>query len=96
VAQVVWLDIAVSDLESIHEYTAKENPAAARRLVEAIVQASDRLAAFPYSGRQVPGGNDESVRQLVVQNYLVVYRISGDVVEVAMVHHGARLFPGYR
>lgn len=42
---------AVRDLEGLRGWIARENPAAARRTVERIVAAAERLTEFPEPGR---------------------------------------------
>jgi len=54
--------------------------------------AADRLTSFPASGRVVREINDRDVREIIVGNYRLMYRISADEVEVWTVVHGARLF----
>ena len=44
------------------------------------------------SGRVVPELGDESIREVIHGNYRIVYRMRHDVVEIATVFHGARLF----
>ena len=46
----------------------------------------------PRSGRMVPELGDESIREVIHGNYRIVYRLRHDLVEVATVFHGARLF----
>jgi plasmid stabilization system protein ParE len=40
----------------------------------------------------VPELGDESIREVIHGNYRIVYRLRDDVVEIAAVFHGARLF----
>ena len=46
-----------------------DKPEAARRLAERLMLAGDELATNPYLGRQARG-----LRELIVGNYLPVYR----------------------
>jgi plasmid stabilization system protein ParE len=39
----------------------------------------------------VPEVGDESLREVVYENYRVVYRVRPDAVEILTVFHGARL-----
>jgi plasmid stabilization system protein ParE len=52
----------------------------------------DRLQDHPLSGRVVPELGDTSIREVIHGNYRIVYRLRHDVVEIATVFHGARLF----
>jgi len=40
----------------------------------------------------VPELGDESIREVIHGNYRIVYRLRLDLVEIATVFHGARLF----
>jgi toxin ParE1/3/4 len=60
--------------------------------VERIIAAVERLLVNPRSGRMVPELGDEAIREVIHGNYRIVYRVRGDVVEIATVFHGARLF----
>ena len=56
-----------------------------------VLAAVERLVAFPYSGRTVPEVDDPLIREILLGNYRIVYRIAGEVVEILTVYHGARL-----
>jgi plasmid stabilization system protein ParE len=55
VTPVVWTFAALADLESIRRYIGTFNPYAAQGMAARIVDAGNRLATFPYRGRQVAG-----------------------------------------
>lgn len=54
-------------------------------------QTVERLAVFPNSGRIVPELNDPGIREILFGNYRIVHRVTGDLVEILTVYHGARL-----
>ena len=89
---VVWLREASILLDRHYQYVAVENPRAARHIFKRIIAATKKLGTFPHSGRsgQIPG-----TRELVVTSlpYIVVYRISGDTVEILRVFHAAMNWP---
>jgi toxin ParE1/3/4 len=41
----------------------------------------------------VPERDDQAIRELLVGNYRIVYRLRDDTAEILTVFHGARLFP---
>ncbi len=90
--RVRWLRRALENLDQEAEYVARDDPAAAARIVERIVANVARLATHPGSGQpgRVPG-----TRELVVNGtpYLVPYRVRGETVEILRVFHGARKWP---
>jgi len=53
-AQVVWTEPALSDLDAIAEYIALDKPSAAVNLVNKVFSSKDRLEQFPESGRKPP------------------------------------------
>jgi len=92
VTRIVWAPQAIQDVESIRAHIARDSTHYADLVVERIVAAVERLADHPHSGRVVPELGDESIREVIHRNYRIVYRLRPDVVEIATVFHGARLF----
>jgi addiction module RelE/StbE family toxin len=92
VTRVLWAPQAIQDVEAIRAYVARDSAHYADLVVERIVAAVGRLEDNPRSGRMVPERGDESVREVIHGNYRIVYRLKRDVVEIATVFHGARLF----
>jgi plasmid stabilization system protein ParE len=95
VAEVIWSERSASDLEAIHQFIARDSPAAADLTIERIRASTRRLAKFPDSGRTVPEAPEEHVKEVIVRPYRVIYRRQHTDVYVATVLHGARqLLPG--
>jgi plasmid stabilization system protein ParE len=46
--KVRWTEVAFTELNEIHSYIAKDNPAAAKTVVIRIEQVVARLARFPH------------------------------------------------
>jgi len=80
---------ALRHLEQIHDHIAKDNPAAAKRVIARIRHAIGRLSILPMSGRK---GVVEGTRLLAVPDvsYIVVHRVRADTVEIIAVLHTAR------
>ncbi len=87
-----WTEEAAEDLERITNYLFGETPAHAPELVLAIYRAPNALLTFPYRGRP---GKKEGTRELVLSPlpYIVVYRITGTVVHIVRILHGAQKWP---
>jgi plasmid stabilization system protein ParE len=86
---VVLTPAAQDDLRAVYTFYAARNPAAADRVVGAILNAASGLATFPLLGRQgvVPGTRERIVTRYP---YRIVYRFAGDTIEVLRVIHTAR------
>lgn len=86
-AKIVWTDRAVADVELIVDGLAAERPNAAARLANRLMTAGDGLDLFPLRGRRIGGGRRELT---TVPPYLVRYRVTGELVEILQIRHGAR------
>jgi toxin ParE1/3/4 len=53
-AEVIWTEPALSDLDAIADYVALENPDAARALVQRVFHHVDQLIDHPRSGSKPP------------------------------------------
>ncbi len=49
--KLVYLSAALADLQNIHDYIAKDDPAVAVTVIARIKASLDRLLDFPKSGR---------------------------------------------
>src|SRR5258708_13264208 len=49
-AQVIWTEPALADLDTIADYIALDNPEAARRLVQRVFKPVEQLERHPKSG----------------------------------------------
>lgn len=89
--RLVWRAKARRDFDSIVDYIAKRNPAAAERL-EALVQRSvELLVSHPFMHR---AGRISETREAVVNpNYIVVYRVQNDVITIIAVVHTRQDYP---
>jgi addiction module RelE/StbE family toxin len=91
--RVLWTAPAVSDLDSIREYIARDSEVYADSVLSEIFDAVDQLTAYAESGRVVPELNEKQTRELIVGNYRVMYDIRVDTIRILTVLHGARKFP---
>lgn len=89
---VRWLRKALANLDEEGEYIAKEDAAAAGRVVTRIVDAVELLRENPAMGR---AGRVAGTRELIVDGtpYIVPYRVREGVVEILRVFHAARKWP---
>lgn len=95
-AQVVWSEPALADLDAIADYIALENPDAARALVRRIFEHVDQLQAHPDSGsRPRELGSRTRYRQIVEPPCRVFYRFDGTRAFIIHVMRTERLLrPG--
>jgi toxin ParE1/3/4 len=83
-AEVIWTEPALQQLDAIAEYIALDNPAAANLLVSTVLEKTKRLEDFPQSGR-IPSELPDSVyRELVAPPCRLFYREDG--IRVFILH----------
>jgi toxin ParE1/3/4 len=90
-AEIRWTDQALDDLDAACEYIARDAPRSADELAARVTRSIARLEDFPRSGRMVPERGRDDIREVIVGNYRIIYRLRGDLVEIVTIHHGARL-----
>ena len=89
--KIVWTQLAIDDLKSIHNYISAEFRVYANRLIEKIIARVQQIESFPESGKIVPEFGQKSIRELIEGNYRIVYKIHSDHVGIVRIHHAARL-----
>ncbi len=89
-AEIIWTEPALSDLEAIADYIALDKPDAASRLVQKIFSTTDRLERFPESGRRPLELKKSKYRELIVNPCRIFYRLEGDKVFIVYVMRGER------
>ncbi|MGI2056170.1 type II toxin-antitoxin system RelE/ParE family toxin [Shewanella baltica] len=72
-AEVIWTEPALQELDAIAEYIALDNPAASD-LVKAVFDKTERLENFPKSGRIPPELPDSVYREVVIPPCRIFYR----------------------
>ncbi|MHB8948183.1 MAG: type II toxin-antitoxin system RelE/ParE family toxin [Rhodoferax sp.] len=69
----------------------QRNPTAAQELYATILRAAENLPSMPYLFRR---GREPGTREYVVHpNYILVYRIGNDFIEVLRVLHSRQQYP---
>ena len=81
-AQIIWTEPALDDLNDIAEYIAVSNLYAARQLVENIFGKVQRLEQLPDSGRVPEEISNLNYREVVVNPCRVFYKVDRDSVYI--------------
>jgi len=86
--KVIWSQIAEGDLNKIIEYVAEDNIDNALTIFHKIKDKCSRLFTFPNRGRIVPELREYGIllyRELIIESWRVIYRISDNYVYVLSV-----------
>ena len=90
-AEVIWTEPALSDLDAIADYIALENRVAASELVRRAFEHVDPLTAHPESGSKPLELKRGRYRQIVEPPCRIFYRYDGKNVYVLHVMRSERL-----
>lgn len=89
---------AEADLESIGDYSARGDPRRAARFAAELIERCERLAQTPKGFPFLPGNENTGIRRRPYREYVILYRVGTDRIDVLHVLHGAQddasiLFP---
>ena len=90
-AEIIWSDPALSDLDAVADYIALENPVAASTLVKRIFGHVEQLVGHPESGSRPQELVRSRYRQIVEPPCRVFYRYDGHKVFILYVMRLERL-----
>ena len=85
--KVLWSYVAVANLIESNRFIAKENPEAARSVINDIYEAGNRIKEFPNKGRIVPEIRKQNVRGIFCRNYRIIYKIESKRITILTVRH---------
>jgi addiction module RelE/StbE family toxin len=89
-AEIIWTEPALSDLDAIADYIALDKPEAARHLVQRVFEHVEQLMTHPQSGSVPRELRGSRYRQIVKPPCRVIYRYDGKRVFVLHVIRGER------
>lgn len=87
--KIIWSPKAALDLNRIVDFISRDKKEAALQWARLIHRKVSRLQRFPKSGRVVPEVGREEIREILIGDYRVVYKI-GAQVSILTVFHGAK------
>ena len=94
-AQIIWTEPALLDLESIAEYIALDKPSAASHLIQKVFSSTDRLEQFPESGQKPPEFKKSRYREVIVDPCRIFYRIEKENIYILYVMRSERQLRKY-
>lgn len=91
-ARLNWTELSVDDMTNIAEFISKDSVKYATIQIRRIRERARLLRTKPFLGRIVPEIQDDSIRELILGNYRIIYKIvSEDRIDILTVHHSAKL-----
>lgn len=90
--RLTWSQRSSQDLRQIKAFIALDKPHAALQFIKKIKSKAERLKKFPLSGRIVPELFRREIREILVGNYRVIYKITDREILFLTVFEGHQQF----
>ena len=89
---VKWTKRALKDIDNIADYIAKDSFHYAQIQVKRFFDKAEILKNHPSIGRIVPEKKQDNIREIIIGNYRIIYKIvSKGQIDILTVHHSKRL-----
>ena len=94
-AEIIWTEPALENLNYIAEYIAVNNIFAAQKLVKKVYSTVSRLDSFPESGRIPEEIPEFGYREVIVNPCRVLYKIENNLIYILHVVRQEREIRNY-
>ncbi len=88
--KLIWTEPAVNDLQAIFDFISKDSEYYACVFIGEIIGSVEKLTDFPEIGRIVPEYQQNDIREIIVENYRVIYQLEQNRILILTVAHGRR------
>jgi toxin ParE1/3/4 len=90
--QIKWTEKASDNLLAIFDYISSDSKIYAIRFIKSLINSTKKLETMPFCGRFVPELEGYGFREVIFQNYRIVYRTlkNNDDIEILAIIHCAR------
>jgi toxin ParE1/3/4 len=91
-AKLIWSIDSIDDMNEIGDYIAESSAGYAAFLITEFLKCEKILTRFPKIGRIMPEIGINSIREIIVHNYRIIYFVDQDNSEVKIlrVQHGSK------
>ena len=94
--RVIWAESARLALDEVIAYIAQESSDGAVRVLTQTLDTAASLSTLAERGRVVREIGESTLRELLVYDYRLLYRVRDDRVVIRALLHGARDFSKWR
>jgi len=91
--KIIWSPLAVERMQEIIDYIALDNIDASIKWADKIFKNVEKLIDFPEKGRVVPEVKRKDIKEIVLSNYRIIYRIDKDRISILTIRHFKQILP---
>jgi toxin ParE1/3/4 len=84
---VIWTKVAKADLHGIYDFIAHDSRFYAKKVAQEITEKTDILESHPFIGRVVAEIGDETIREISLYAYRIIYQLMDDKVFILAIAH---------
>lgn len=85
--KVFWSYVAIGNIIENNRYIAKENPETARRIINEIYEAGNRIKQFPEKGRIILEIGKANIREVFSGSYRIIDKLESKRINILTVRH---------
>ena len=93
IGKVIWAESGIKSLENLMSYISIDSEYYASNFTKNVLKIVDNLEYFPKLGRIVPEYRRKDLRELIYQNYRIVYLIQKSIIHIVYIGHSAKRLP---
>ena len=94
-AQLIWTEPALLDLDEVAEYIALDDPLAASNYVQKVFNRTQRLTLYPNSGKRPTELPRTPYREIVIPPCRIFYRVENETAYILHVMRSERLLQAF-
>jgi len=89
--KINYIKTAVDDLEEIIIYISENDKLCVNNLIDVLDNGISQLTAFPFIGKIYNNAKlSNEYHMIIIEDYLVFYKVNGDIVEIYRIIHCKR------
>lgn len=90
-AKLNWTEQSIDDLVNIAEFIAKDSTKFSQIQIRRIRERAKILKRQPLLGRIVPEMGNDSIREVILGSYRIIYKvITPKRIDILTVHHSSK------
>lgn len=92
--QVRWEEDAITDLTELRDYIREDNPDAANKIANKIIESADLLSQHPLLGK---AGRIHKTHEFVISGtpYTLIYLPESDIISILRIFHQRRCWNNF-
>jgi plasmid stabilization system protein ParE len=88
--KIIWAETAYSDLQAVFDFIARDSTVYAASFAQKAIDTAESLIEMPMRFKIVPEFNANNIRETLVFNYRLIYKVDEHSITIIAMVHGSR------